>query len=102
MSDHPIVCSLSENELVDRRDGVLKKLLDDRLETRELPDGLAFRFAPSSQNLRALLEVIDLERRCCPFLNFCLTVEAQDGPVWLELTGPTGTREMLASELRLG
>ena len=42
---------------------------------------------------------VDLERRCCAFLRFELTVEPGGGPVWLELTGPPGTREFLQAEL---
>lgn len=102
MTDYPIVCSLSEDELSERRRSVLKRLQTNRLELRELPNGLAFRFAPSSEELLALVQIIDLERQCCPFLTFRLTVEPQEGPIWLELTGPAGTREMLMSELGLG
>ncbi len=31
----------------------------------------------------------------CPFLKFSITVEPGDGPVWLEMTGPQGTKEFL-------
>ena len=102
MTDSPIACSLTKEELVERRRNVSKRLETKRLELRELPDGLAFRFAPSSEELLALVQIIDLERQCCPFLTFRLTIEPQQGPVWLELTGPPGTREMLRSELALG
>ena len=102
MTGLPVVCSLPADEIARRRDGVLAKLLASRLETRELPDGIAFRFAPSSEQLAALVEVIDFERQCCQFLRFRLTIEPGNGPVWLELTGPEGTREMLVAELGLG
>ena len=45
--------------------------------------------------LVALATVIDAERRCCPFLRFHVIAEASTGPVWLEVTGPAGTREFL-------
>ena len=101
MTHLPVVCSLPAEEIAERRDAVLARLLESRLETRELPDGIAFRFAPSSEQLAALVEVIDFERQCCRFLRFRLTVEPGIGPVWLELTGPEGTREMLMTELGL-
>lgn len=37
--------------------------------------------------------------QCCPFLRFQLTVEPGRGPIWLELTGPAGTREFVAHEI---
>ncbi|MBA3355700.1 MAG: hypothetical protein H0U18_07115 [Pyrinomonadaceae bacterium] len=40
--------------------------------------------------------LVELEHQCCPFLKFNITVEPGDGPVWLEMTGPQGTKEFLA------
>jgi len=101
MTDVPVACLLTEPELRKRRRTVLADLKAAWLEVRDLADGYAFRFAPSSQQLVALAEVIDLERQCCPFLRFRLIAEPSGGPLWLELTGPNGTREMLAHELGL-
>jgi hypothetical protein len=61
------------------------------------PDGYAFRFAPEA--LESLARFVANERRCCPFLEFTLTVTAADGPLWLRLAGPPGTREFLDVEL---
>lgn len=66
------------------------------LERRELPDGRAFRFAPDA--FAEVARFIENERRCCPFLDFTVTVE-RAGPVWLRLTGPAGTGEFLDLEL---
>lgn len=49
--------------------------------------------------LPELSEVIELERKCCPFLRFVLTVEPAGGPLRLELSGAAGTKEFLASLL---
>jgi len=43
----------------------------------------------------ALAGMIDAEPRCCPFLRFQVVSEADNGPLWLEVTGPVGTREFL-------
>jgi hypothetical protein len=43
----------------------------------------------------ALATMIDAERRCCPFLRFQVLAEPDNGPVWLEVTGPAGTRDFL-------
>jgi hypothetical protein len=69
-------------------------------ERRELADGYAFRFAP--ERLDGVMRFVANERRCCPFLEFGITVSPADGPVWLRLTGPEGTRAFLKAELRLG
>ena len=40
------------------------------------------------------------ERVCCPFLRFRIELEPEGGTIHLTLTGPTGTRAFLESELR--
>jgi hypothetical protein len=99
MAELPVACTLSEPELAVRRAGVLAAIRRDQQETRWLPDGVALRFAAAPDRLATLATFVDLERRCCAFLRFRLTVEPGEGPIWLELTGPPGTREFLAAEL---
>lgn len=101
MTELPIACTLDPGELARRGDGLLPGLVA-RADSREtLPDGMRWRFAPSSEILAALFGAIDMERRCCRFLRFELVVEAGEGPVWLDVTGPAGTREFLESLTRL-
>jgi len=97
--DFPIVCSLTDAELQERRSQILQKTRQAILETKELENGYAFRFPSDAVWLNELIHFIGLERRCCSFLKFTITVEAGDGPIWLELTGPRGTKEFLASFL---
>ena len=100
MAELAVACTLSEPELQARRTGVLAAIRRDQQEARWLPDGVALRFAPQPDRLATLATFIDLERRCCAFLHFRLTVEPGGaGAIWLELTGPPGTREFLAAEL---
>ncbi|MEM7208870.1 MAG: hypothetical protein AAF434_13690 [Pseudomonadota bacterium] len=102
MSDCTIACSLSSSELFERKQTVLKKLNTYAVGQKKLSNGFAFRFNPSTDILQFLIEFIDLERQCCSFLTFHLSVEPENGPFWLELTGPEGTHEMLSLELGLG
>ena len=46
-----------------------------------------------------IAEMIDGERQCCRFLRFAVVLEANLGPVSLELTGPAGTRAFLEALL---
>jgi hypothetical protein len=99
VSDLPVACSLTEPELAARRAGVLGEVRRAREGAHWLPDGVALRFAPEPDRLTLLATFIELERRCCAFLRFRLIVEPGGGPIWLELTGPPGTREFLEAEL---
>jgi hypothetical protein len=69
------------------------------LERRELPDGYAVRF--HARELEAVGRFVANERKCCPFMTFEISVASVSGPLWLRMTGPTGTREVLQAELGL-
>ena len=98
--DHlPIACTLTSSELQERRRTVLEKVRRAVVEVRELEDGYAYCFPSEGQWLQEFALMIDLERQCCPFLRFRLTVEANGGPAWLELTGPEGTKDFLTDTL---
>jgi len=96
----PVACTLSGPDLAKRRTGLFTDLARRRQEVRRLAEGIALRYSSEQGGTLALLgEFIQLERQCCPFLRFQLTVEPGGGPIWLELTGPPGTREFLAHEI---
>jgi len=93
----PVACSLSQPELRAREAGLLGALAARVLERQEIAEGLRLRFAVTDGLLAEIAELVDLERRCCPFLRFTVTVQPAGGPVWLELSGPAGTRAFLAT-----
>lgn len=93
--DLPIVCTLSESELAERRRTLIASLGDLALARVETPDGIEYRFAPSSGTLGQLAHLVDLERQCCRFLTFRIIVEPQS-PIVLEITGPPAARSFLA------
>ena len=97
MAELPIACELTTAALSARRAGLLADLRQ-RAHTREpLPDGCRLRFSPADDTLMLIARVVDAERHCCRFLRFNITVEPGDGPISLELTGPPGTSEFIAS-----
>jgi hypothetical protein len=68
-------------------------------EIRQLADGYAFRLPGESDTLLKASEFISLERLCCHFLGFELTVEPEGGPVWLRLTGREGVKAFIREEV---
>lgn len=93
----PIACALTDKELQMRRETVLRQVAAHLLDFRELENGFSYSFPADEGVLRELVNVINLERKCCPFLNFKLIVESNNETVALELTGQEGTKEMLES-----
>lgn len=66
-------------------------------ELQELPDGYACRLPLGAQTLARAAEYVSLDRRCCTFVTWHLRVEPDGGPVWLWITGPAGTKELMRS-----
>ena len=67
-------------------------------ERRELPDGYSFRVDNEHLTADQLVEWVNLERQCCPFFGFEILWEPENGPVWLQLTGPQGVKDFIIGE----
>jgi hypothetical protein len=93
----PVACYLTDKQLQARRKNYLDKAAESLIDSAELSDGFVFHFPLSESILRDLAEIIYLERKCCPFLNFRLALNAGDDFVSLELTGGEGTKEIIKS-----
>ena len=97
--NYTVACSLTDAELRERRTEILQKAGRAVLEVREMKDGYAYRFPADDSWLKELTQIVLLERQCCPFLTFKITVEANHNSIWLELSGPQGTKDFLVSFL---
>lgn len=77
-----------------------RRLFVELAEERvELPSGIALRLA--ADNFSEVARFVANERKCCPFLHIQVDIAPGGGPVWLRLTGPQGTRELIEAELGL-
>ncbi len=92
----PIACLLPDAELQERRQDVLQKVSSAVTKIEEIDEGFRYRFSPGETRITELAKLVEFEHACCPFLRFRITVEPGDSPIWLELTGPEGTKEFLA------
>jgi hypothetical protein len=90
--------ALDDKERVRHRE-LSQALIGAALETKELPEGYGFRFA--AKNLTTAAEWVSLEARCCPFFTFVLEQARDQGPLWLEVTGPEGVKAFIRTEFGL-
>jgi hypothetical protein len=97
----PIACTLGPAAQQARRDDLLGALVRRADERFDVPNGYRLRFDARSGLLPAIVDAIEIERQCCRFLRFDVTVEPDERAVWVEFTGPPGTREFLAALLDL-
>ena len=62
---------------------------------REMPDGYDFEFPANPATVQLVAEWAAGERLCCPFFEIQLRMEPEGGPLWLRLTGRSGTKEFI-------
>jgi hypothetical protein len=93
--DPPVVCALTPEALDGRRREMLSDLLNMAEGRDAIPDGIRLRFAAASETLSVITRAVEAERHCCRFLRFSITVEPDNGPIVLELSGPRGTGDFL-------
>ena len=97
MAELPIACTLAPEALQARRDGLLMDLVRRAVRRDDLSNGIRFEFAPSAETLHLIARAVEAERHCCRFLRFSMMVEPDGGSVFLELTGPAGTRDFVSA-----
>ncbi|MEO7018698.1 MAG: hypothetical protein ABI234_00920 [Ktedonobacteraceae bacterium] len=99
--DIPIACSLTAQDLSTRHVEV-EEMMRGIEAIKELADGYMLKFPGSADWASTLLQFVIQERACCPFFTFELHFEPQEGPTWLTLRGPEGTKGFVAEMIGTG
>jgi hypothetical protein len=97
----PIACDLTAIPAEVREAHMVngQHIFQAAVEICELANGYSIRLPNTTGMWMALATFVENERRCCPFWHFDLTVEANNGPLWLALTGPEGAKDLLTAAL---
>jgi len=85
----------AEERAVQQR--LVRRLMAEVAEIRQLPKGFAFYFL--ADHYDPVTEFVRRERLCCPFLTLTLEVMPEQGPLILRLTGPAGVKDFIRAEL---
>jgi hypothetical protein len=92
----PIVaCTLTPAEKRERSALVERELVPAIREVIEAEHGYVLWFDRAAGRLATVASFVELESRCCAFLDFAIRVDAGGERIALEITGPEGTKEML-------
>ncbi len=96
----PFACNMKAMtaEQRQRYNELTKRLQIAGQEVKELPDGFAFRLPGDSTTVQEAAEWISYERLCCPFFDFGIDVNRNNGAVWLRLGGREGIKPFIKSE----
>lgn len=99
-NDVPFACSLTALTAAEREHHkqLSRELHSAITETRELPNGYAFRLSGERRSLALASEWVSLERLCCPFFTFQIEAGSEAQPIWLRMTGREGVKQFMRSE----
>jgi hypothetical protein len=67
-------------------------------KTTEIKNGYVFYFDRARVTLVDIARWVEFERRCCPFFDFALSLDRNNGPMRLTLTGPRGVTVFIREE----
>jgi hypothetical protein len=84
-----------------KRTEMIGVILDSIKQVKELEKGYGLRFGPKDEDLLLVTDWIYIERYCNPFLRFTFRSESNRGPIWVDVSGPDGTKELLKSDYAL-
>lgn len=89
-----IACNLEAIDSATRDEHVItaEQMLASIVESKENPDGYAFRFPNETPMLTHVVKWIANERLCCPFFTFKVIVNEE---FWLELSGSQDVKEFI-------
>ena len=75
-----IACNITAltEEQRHQRAALFHQLEQSAQEIRELDNGYTFCYAPKSDSWMTAATFVDLERRCCPFFTFSLSITPKD------------------------
>ncbi len=96
-----IACRHTSPELRKRKSSVISQLTAEIILAEEIDNGYCFSFNYSAEILFKLTGFINLEKECCPFFNFNLSILSNSNTISLSLTGAAGTKEFIKYELKM-
>ena len=91
----PVACSLTPEEMRERQASLIPALLERALSIAPSGEGYQLQFKSDATAMRLIADVIAAESRCCPFLQFDLSVPPAQADLCLTVSGPPGTRAFL-------
>ena len=97
----PIFCNLKALTAAERHEHATRtvRLISAVVNVENVAGGYRLHFN-AALPAADILQWIDAERRCCPFMDFEMRLERENGPRWLQLTGREGVKAFLSKEIK--
>lgn len=95
MFNGAIQCNLLEEDLIDRKE-TLKKTIFSKVQKREESlNGITYYFENDSNLLESVLEHVQIEKACCPFFKFDISILPFNNGFAFQVSGSKEAIEMI-------
>ena len=101
MVDLTIEYPFSKEAAQDLHEPIMAVVVDLIKSVQETEEGYSLSFGRVPMAIQPLAQLVQVQRVLNPFMRMALVVESNEGPIRLDLSGPTGTKEFLFSEFGL-
>lgn len=100
MNSIPLACDMNVFTPSEREQHLqtTRELFASVQAIRDVEHGFEFSLPNTTHSIMQLAGFISNERRCCPFLEFTLSIPPVGNSISLTLTGPEGTHAFLREE----
>jgi len=88
-------CTLTDKELVKRKEILRDQIFSRVSERKENTDGIVYYFEYDKHLLNKVLEHIQIEKECCPFFKFDISILPFNKGIVLGISGSEAAIEML-------
>jgi len=92
-------CKLTDKEQVKRAQKLRKELFAKVQDVKELEDGYGLKLPKNNDMMDKINKHIKIEKECCPFFEFEITIKPDEGPIWLKFKGGKQVKEMLRADV---
>ena len=92
-----LVCSLLPKEKQERQKQIKEVLVPFLIKKETIPNGIIFYFKDEENLSNQLMEFIALEKTCCPFFKFDLSILPFQQGIALQVSGMPGVKEFIGN-----
>ena len=100
MEESPFLCDMTvfDTSVGHRNIETTKKVFQTVNEVKELSNGFVFLFSGDPDIFSDIMEFVNKERLCCPFMGFNINIDPGQGNIWLKIYGREGIKECIKEE----
>lgn len=93
--DGALTCSLTSDELLERKKELKEKIFPQMLRKEGLDNGYIYYFEDDQQLAEDIMEFIGKEKQCCPFFKFDFSVLPFKEGLALQISGSPAVKDFI-------